>query len=143
MKRVASVLVVIALLSLGALYAAQECGSNAVLSGCVGDTVIDPTCLNEYSADHVVDADDVAASPGNVAKFCLVTVSTSLCPNTSAIATVTRNGSGAQSVDLNDGETLNVNAKEGDVLRVTVDQVPRKNGIQCIRQGDIQFALVR
>jgi len=143
MKKAILALLVITLLSAGALYAAQECGSTAVLSGCVGDTVIVPTCLDSYSATWTVTAGDVSASPGKAAKFCLLATGSSLCGNTSAIATVTRNGGAAQSADLNNGETLRINAKEGDVLVVKVDQVARKNGINCFRQGEVEFELVR
>lgn len=115
----------------------------AVLAGCVGDNVIDPTCADRYEATHTVTADDVDASPGNVARFCLVTVDTSLCGNTSAITTVTRSGAGPRTTDLNDGGEIRLNAKEGDEIRVVVEQVPRNNGIECFRQGDIHFELAR
>lgn len=143
MKRFVLVLMILSLAAIGGLYAAQECGSTAVLSGCVGDTVLVPSCQNSYSATYTVTAADVAASPGKSASFCLVSTSSSLCASTSAIATVTRNGAGAQSADLNDGESIRVRAKEGDVLEVKVEQVARNNGIACFRQGEIEFELVR
>ncbi len=142
MKRLVFLLV-LGVIVAGDASAAPECGATIVLQGCVGDNVIDPTCVSEYEATHTVTADDVDASPGNVARFCLVTVSSSLCPNTSAVATVTRNGGAAQATHLNGGRQIRLNAREGDTLRVVVEQVSRHNGVQCILQGDLQFELVR
>lgn len=93
-------------------------------------------------ARYTVTTADVAASNGNVANFCLLATSSSLCANTSAAVTVERNGPD-HSGDLNNGDIVAVSAKEGDVLTITVTLEPRSNNIDCIRLGDTRFALVR
>ncbi len=143
MKKFALLFVFSLLLVNIAAAASPECGTTAVLGGCVGDTDLNPTCVQRYEATYTVTAADVDASPGNNARFCLEPVSSSLCGNTSAIATVSRNGRNAQTADLNDDGQVRINAKEGDVIRVVVEQVPRKSNIQCFRQGEVVFELVR
>ena len=129
----------------GFAVANPECGSTAVVTGCVGGNDIVSECTQSFEAVYTVTAADVDASPGNIAKFCVRRTATSLCPNTSAIATVSRNGKGTQTVDLNadDVEVLTVNAKEGDQIQINVDLQDRNNGINCFRQGETQFEMVR
>ncbi len=56
---------------------------------------------------------------------------------------MTCNGGEAVSGDLNDMEVLTIRAKEGDVIRIDVELVDRRNDIRCMRLGETQFALTR
>lgn len=127
----------------GMQQVSAQCGGTTVLSGCVGDQLVNSACQFSYSASYTVTAADVAASNGKTAAFCLGANSSSLCPNTSAIATVQRNGRGNRSVDLNDGQTMSFRGKAGDVISINVNLVARNNGVQCFRLGDTQFSMTR
>ncbi|MDH3285811.1 MAG: hypothetical protein OEQ13_13850 [Acidobacteriota bacterium] len=148
--KIKTIVMVAAVVSLvaahAALAAAPACGDLPVLTACVGGNDLVMSCTQSYENDYVVTAADVANSKGQTARFCLQQTGSSLCPNTSAIATVTRNGKNPQTGDLNadgGGDVIEVKAKEGDVIQIVVVQQPRKNGIQCFRQGEVQFALTR
>ncbi len=143
MRRMILALVALSLAASGVSLAGRDCGTTAVLNGCVGESDRVPGCQLSYSGTYTVTAEDADAERGGDVWFCLASTSSSLCPNMSAIATVTCNGGKAVSGDLNDLEDLTIRAKEGDVIRIDVALVDRRNHIQCIRLGETQFALTR
>ncbi len=143
MKRIFIALAAVGLAAFGVSLAGHDCGTTPVVNGCVGGSDRVPGCQVSYSGTYTVTAEDADAEQGGVVWFCLTATSSSLCPNASAIATVTCNGGKAVSGDLNNMEVLTIKAKEGDVIRIDVELVDRRNDIQCIRLGETQFALTR
>lgn len=111
-----------------------QCGSTAVLSGCVG------ACGASYSASYTVTPSDVG--PYGVATFCLAATSNSLCPSHNAYATLRKNNNRAINGNLDEGDVLSLKAVVGDVLYVTVDAV-EVNDIQCVWLGETHFSLTR
>ena len=107
------------------LTSAAQCGSTAVLSGCVG------ACGTNYTASYTVQASDIPAGQ-EVAEFCLAATSNSLCPSHNAFATM-RKGLANRNMtgNLNQGDVLSLKAQAGDVIYITTLKVNRP-----VRSGD-------
>ena len=135
-----------ALLSVSASEAAEPgCGDFQVMS-CVGDGVQSCSETTPFSGRYVVTAADVANSRSSRnAKLCFTLLSTSLCPDTDAIATIAKNGRVIFSGSIFDiNGFVRVNAKDAQLIDVSVILQPiPDNDSDCFRLGDIFFGLGR
>ena len=119
-----------------ALTSSAQCGTTAVLSGCVG------ACGNFYSASYTVQASDIPAGQ-EVAEFCLAATSNSLCPSHNAFATMRKGLSNRNMTgNLNLGDVLSVKAKAGEVIYITVRTVQASN-VVCVWAGETHFSLTK
>jgi hypothetical protein len=112
-----------------------QCGTTALLSGCVG------ACGSSYTASYTVTAADVG--PFGVGVFCLYATSNSLCPSDIAYATLQRNGNLVGAGDISNGAVLACKATVGMVLTVTVYDIFVNPNINCFWQGETHFSLFR
>ncbi len=135
-----------ALLSVATSEAAEpRCGDFQLMS-CVGDGVQSCSATTPYGERYAVTAADVAnsRSSGN-AQLCFAVLSSSLCPNTDAIATIAKNGRVIYSGSIFDiNGFLRVNAKEAELIDISVilQPIPRRH-VACVRLGDTFFGLGR
>ncbi len=135
-----------ALLSVATSEAAEpRCGDFQLMS-CVGDEVQSCSATTPYSERYAVTAADVAnsRSSGN-AQLCFAVLSSSLCPDTYAIATIAKNGRVIYSGSIFDiNGFLRVNAKEAELIDISVilQPIPRPD-ISCVLLGDTFFGLGR
>ncbi len=111
-----------------------QCGGE-LAQNCVG------ACAGTSSITYTVTAADVAASPGPNANICISGLSSSLCPNTDAVGSVTLNGKNRGTVDLENG-TKSIKAKEGDVIVVNASLTPsNQSNVQCIWLGEVYYGI--
>jgi hypothetical protein len=134
-----------ALLSVATSEAAEpRCGDFQLMS-CVGDQSCSAT--TPYRERYAVTAADVAnsRSSGN-AQLCFAVLSSSLCPDTDAIATIAKNGRVIYSDSIFDiNGFLRVNAKEAELIDISVilQPIPDPPNTICVRLGDTFFGLGR
>ncbi len=125
--------------------AKPRCGDFQLMS-CVGDEVQSCSATTPYGERYAVTAADVAnsRSSGN-AQLCFAVLSSSLCPDTDAIATIAKNGRVIYSGSIFDiNGFLRVNAKEAELIDISVilQPIPRPD-ISCVLLGDTFFGLGR
>ena len=122
-----------------------SCGDFQLIS-CVGDEVQSCATTTPFGARYVVTADDVANSrSAKTAQMCFDLLSSSLCGDTDAIATIARNGKPAYSRSIFDIKRfVRINAKAGDLIDISVTLRPIPDSpIICFRLGEVFFGLGR
>ncbi len=136
-----------ALLSVATSEAAKPRCDNFQLVSCVGDEVQSCSATTPYGERYAVSAADVAnsRSSGN-AQLCFAVLSSTLCPDTDAIATIAKNGRVIYSGSVFDiNGFLRVNAKEAELIDISVilQPIPDPPNTICVRLGDTFFGLGR
>lgn len=107
---------------------------NAIASGCVG------ACGSPGNITYTVQASDVNL-PNGLAHLCVSQTGSSLCPNTTAVYTIYRNGRTVYHGTIDTGDCRSFKAAVGDVINVVADLGPGDPNIVCIWLGEAYFSL--
>ena len=132
------------LLALIAFLAFNTSGMAQDLSACYNYDVVAESCVGECGNPAELKYEVTGPCTSRMVPMCLRNVSSNLCPSHRGVAFVYVDGQPIVRGDITTvGSTLSFSAPCGSVVKVVVNAIDVVPGIECVRLGNLKFALSR